>query len=86
MSDTESWTKTEHVVRTVWSEVLGVEDIQKDGDFFALGGDSLLMIDMLFALNDALGVELDPGLLFEGSSLVEFAGLVDQHLLTTSVG
>ncbi|OXM56486.1 non-ribosomal peptide synthetase [Amycolatopsis thailandensis] len=48
----------ERLVTAIWSDVLGVERVGVDDDFFDLGGDSLLGIRVLARLRDALGAEV----------------------------
>ena len=69
-------TQIEARVEAVWKEMLNVEGIAPDQSFFEAGGDSLLMIDMLFRLNSELGVEIDPGFLFEDPTLHGFSALI----------
>ncbi|EEJ9528696.1 non-ribosomal peptide synthetase, partial [Salmonella enterica subsp. enterica serovar Rubislaw] len=37
----------EQHIAAVWAEVLGLADVQRDADFYALGGDSLLLSRMI---------------------------------------
>ncbi|WP_081317056.1 non-ribosomal peptide synthetase [Xanthomonas translucens] len=48
----------EHVLATLWSELLGVEQVGRNDDFFALGGHSLLAVQLISRLRERLGVEL----------------------------
>lgn len=59
----------ENAIRSIWNEILGSADIGPDSDFFDLGGDSILALNMLFRVHADLGVELPPGTLFENASL-----------------
>jgi acyl carrier protein len=70
-------TPTELVVAKIWRKELSVTDIDVNGDFFALGGDSIQMLTMLFHVKQAFGVELSPGVIFENSSLQRFSLIVD---------
>ncbi|MBK9180800.1 MAG: amino acid adenylation domain-containing protein [Acidimicrobiales bacterium] len=46
------------VVRQVWAELLGVDDVVDDVTFFDLGGHSLLALRLLAAVEDRTGVAL----------------------------
>jgi len=50
--------KVEQAVATIWQEVLGVESIGRDDDFFDLGGHSLLALKALLRVNQACGCTL----------------------------
>ncbi|MFJ7905956.1 amino acid adenylation domain-containing protein [Kitasatospora sp. NPDC096204] len=48
----------EAAVGQLWAELLGVEHVGPDGDFFALGGTSLLAMEMLARARIMFGVEV----------------------------
>jgi acyl carrier protein len=52
-------------VRAAWSEALGVADVEDEDDFFALGGHSLLVVEVVEAVERATGVEIPIALFFE---------------------
>ncbi|AUI58295.1 non-ribosomal peptide synthetase [Amycolatopsis sp. BJA-103] len=54
----------ERLVTEIWSDVLGVERVGVDDDFFDLGGDSLLGIRVVARLRDALGADVPARLVF----------------------
>ena len=47
----------------VWAEVLGIDEVSPEADFFALGGTSLLAVELLWRLADETGVRLPMQLL-----------------------
>ncbi len=51
-------TKTEGALAEIWTEVLGVEPIGRDDDFFAVGGHSLRATQILALARARFGVEL----------------------------
>ncbi|MER7765242.1 condensation domain-containing protein, partial [Streptomyces sp. NPDC097619] len=55
-------------------EVLGVEKVGIHDNFFDLGGDSILSIQVVSRARRALGVKLSPRLLFEAPTVAELAG------------
>jgi len=42
----------------IWSELLGIERVGVNDDFFELGGDSLLAVEMTSAMFDRLGIDV----------------------------
>lgn len=60
----------------IWEEFLGVENIQKDDDFFDLGGNSLVAVQLFDELKRKLDVRLPLSTLFEAPTIAEFAELI----------
>lgn len=48
----------ERLLAESWSEVLGVDKVGVDDDFFALGGDSLQMTQIIGRVREKCGAEL----------------------------
>ncbi|HEV8693705.1 MAG TPA: amino acid adenylation domain-containing protein, partial [Lysobacter sp.] len=71
-------TATEHAVLAVWRDVLGREDLGADDDFFAVGGDSLLTLPLVFKLHAALGVEVPLQSVFAAPTVAGLARTIDQ--------
>lgn len=68
----------EDAVHGIWADILGLDNISPDSDFFDLGGDSILALNMLFRVHGDLGVELPPDTLFENPSLRLFTAAVSE--------
>jgi amino acid adenylation domain-containing protein len=66
-------TPVEEVLAGIWSEVLRVERVGADDDFFALSGHSLLAAQVGYRVREAFGVELPLSRLFERTTLAELA-------------
>lgn len=71
-------TALEQEMAAVWAEVLGVEKVGMEDNFFDLGGHSLLATIMLSRMHQAFGIELPLRTLFEAGSLRTFAAFVTQ--------
>ncbi len=67
-------TPTEELLAGIWCEVLGVDRVGVHDDFFALGGDSILSIQVISRARNA-GVEIDPGDFFQYPVVAELARL-----------
>ncbi|WP_016698541.1 condensation domain-containing protein, partial [Actinoalloteichus spitiensis] len=69
-------TDTEKVLCEVWSEVLGVDPVGIDADFFALGGDSILSLKAVSRARDALGTNISARALFDHPTVAGLAAQV----------
>ncbi|HEX6357656.1 condensation domain-containing protein, partial [Actinophytocola sp.] len=73
-------TPLEATVARIWAEVLGVDQVGAGDNYFALGGDSILSIQVVSRLRDALGVDVRPLTLFTHSTVEALAAaLGDQR-------
>ncbi len=65
---------TEALVAGLWRELLHVEDVGVEDDFFNLGGHSILATRMISLLEDRSGLRVPLRTLFAHSVLADFAG------------
>jgi amino acid adenylation domain-containing protein len=70
-------TPVEEVLAGIWAEVLGVERVGADDNFFELSGHSLLATQVAYRVRQAFGVELPLRRLFERATLAELAREVE---------
>ncbi|WP_265584077.1 amino acid adenylation domain-containing protein [Chitinimonas koreensis] len=70
-------TPTEQKLAAVWAEVLKLERVGADDDFFALGGHSLLATQVASKLRAAFGADLALRTLFEATTLAALAERLD---------
>ena len=73
-------TPIEEIVAGIWSEVLRLPAISRNGNFFNLGGHSLLVTQVLARVRDYLKIELPVRSIFEAPSLAEFSQVVQEQL------
>jgi acyl carrier protein len=59
-----------------WKELLGVEQVGLDDDFFALGGHSLVGVRLLAKIKRTYRVDLQLAVLFESSTVRQLAEVV----------
>ena len=72
-------TPTEKIVAAVFAEVLGMDRVGVDDDFFALGGDSLIAIRVSARLQLALGRDVPVRYLFDASTVGGLADYLHRH-------
>lgn len=70
-------TKTEELIAGIWRESLGDVEIHADSNFFALGGDSLTMLTVLFRIGEIFAIDLPPGVFFLASSLKDLCERIE---------
>lgn len=75
-----SLTPIEEIVSGVWCEVLRLPSVARNGNFFNLGGHSLLVTQVLARTREYLGVELPIRSLFEAPTLAQFARLIEEQI------
>ncbi|MFF5204857.1 SDR family NAD(P)-dependent oxidoreductase [Streptosporangium sp. NPDC000396] len=68
----------EATIARVWSDGLGVSRVGIDDDFFELGGNSLIAVQLIAALRKAVGVKLPMRSLFESPTVAELAVVVER--------
>lgn len=71
--------ETEHMVAAIWSEVLGVDDIGVDDDFFRLGGHSLLATQVVSRVQSQLAADVPLRSFFDMPTVAELAEEVESR-------
>ena len=64
------------VIRALWKEALGVEDIRETDDFFALGGHSLGLVQVAAQLRESLRIDLPLSALIERTTVASWTRAV----------
>ncbi|MFF8700631.1 amino acid adenylation domain-containing protein [Streptomyces albidoflavus] len=78
-------TPTEHLLATTWATVLGTEEVGIHDNFFDLGGDSILSIQVISHARRA-GLQLTSKLMFTHQTIAELASVVRHAEPETSGG
>ncbi|WP_433794670.1 condensation domain-containing protein [Actinoplanes sp. CA-252034] len=68
---------TERLLARLWSRVLGVESVGPEDDFFALGGDSIGVLELFTALAPHRAALPRPTVLYRHRTLAELAAVID---------
>jgi acyl carrier protein len=73
-------TPVEEAVAAIWADVLGIERVGADDDFFALGGHSLLATQIIAQIRSNLSVNLPLHSLFTAPTVATLAAQVVQMM------
>lgn len=68
-------------VAGLWQELLGLDQIGRNDEFFSLGGDSLMGVKMIGRLRKMFGVEVSLRQAFDNMTVVRVAELIDESFL-----
>ncbi|HEX6289377.1 MAG TPA: amino acid adenylation domain-containing protein, partial [Herpetosiphonaceae bacterium] len=74
---------TEAVLATIWADVLRLDRVGIHDHFFALGGDSILTIQIIARAHQA-GVHLTPRQIFQHPTIAQLAAVAGTPLLTVA--
>jgi acyl carrier protein len=74
-------TPQEKILADIWSEVLGIERVGIDENFFALGGHSLLATQIIHRINQTFQVDLPMRVIFDESTIAGLSLLVEETLV-----
>ena len=75
---------TEQKLAKIWSDVLGIEKVSTRDNFFALGGDSILAIQIV-ARAQSVGLKMTPAQFFESLTIQKLATVVEDQTQLNSV-
>ena len=81
----EARTETERAVAKMWADLLGIEAVGAEDDFFELGGNSLLLMQVSVRLRADLDVALSMRELFDTPTAATLAERVDSMRLVDDV-
>jgi NAD(P)-dependent dehydrogenase (short-subunit alcohol dehydrogenase family)/acyl carrier protein len=70
--------ETETRIADLWGAYLGIEQVGVHDPFFDLGGNSLVGMAMVLAIEKELGVTIAPAVLFEHPTVAEFATALER--------
>ncbi len=69
----------EQVVAAVWAEVLDVDAVTADDNFFDLGGQSLLASQVALRLRDALNIDVPERALFDWPTVAGLSAALPRY-------
>ncbi len=79
-------TSTEETVADIWMDVLDLDQVDVNDNFFDLGGHSLLAIHSQASIQDEFGIDLPLRTLFEAVTVRELAKVIDGMKSRTESG
>ena len=71
-------TATESLLAQIWSEILGLDRISVEDNFFTLGGHSLQATRVVARMRDAFKMDVPLPLLFQATTIAKLAEVVEQ--------
>ncbi|MGA4721895.1 amino acid adenylation domain-containing protein [Fictibacillus nanhaiensis] len=74
-------TKIEIAIHKIWTEVLGVEKISIDDDFFDIGGQSLLVAKIVYKISDLFKIDLPIRVIFKEPTISGMAKMIEKVLI-----
>ncbi len=77
-------TPIQETLAAVWAEVLGLERVGIEDNFFDLGGHSLLAVRMLARVQEAFGLEIPLGRVFDSATIRDLATVITEALVLES--
>ncbi|WP_275580485.1 non-ribosomal peptide synthetase [Mycobacterium riyadhense] len=78
-------TPTEEVLADIYAEVLGLDRVGVDDSFFDLGGDSLLGMRAIAAINASLGAHLPVRILFDAPTVAGLSQQLRTHVSSVDI-
>ncbi|MDA5107870.1 condensation domain-containing protein, partial [Brevibacillus thermoruber] len=71
-------TKTEEELTEVWKKMLNLDHVNADDNFFDLGGDSVIAIQLMSRINKRFSVEISPRRFFEEPTVASLARIIEE--------
>ena len=72
-------TRTEKIIAKLWQEQLGAAELNREDDFFTVGGDSLAAISFISGAEEHFGINMQISDIFEHSQLCRLAEWIDSQ-------
>src|SRR5271166_5883348 len=68
---------TEETLAAIWSKLLAMDKVSRHDNFFALGGHSLMAVQVIARVRQAFAVEMPLRAMFNAPTIAEFSELVE---------
>ena len=73
----EKYTELENMVGKIWTEALGLEEINIYDDFYGMGGDSILAINIVSGIKNLTNYDINISDFFDNPSVYDFARFIE---------
>jgi amino acid adenylation domain-containing protein len=73
-------TEVEEALAQIWKQVLRLDCVGVDDDFFDIGGDSLYATQVVIRVNRAFGVDLAVRAIFDAPTIASLAATLGEHI------
>ena len=74
-----AWDDTASQLARIWEKLLGIESVGLDEDYFDLGGDSVLIIQLFSQIERVFNIKLPVGTIFEAPTVGELARILREN-------
>ncbi len=81
---TEPQTEVEQTLFNIWKKAFNRNDLSIHDSFLDLGGDSLMAVNMVFAIREAFQVDVPLNELFEAMTVSKLAEVVEQTIIESA--
>ena len=72
--------EVEEALAQIWEETLGMAQLDREDDFFGLGGNSLLSMRLVDKIAERFGIQLTVVALFQHPTIRAIAALIEDSL------
>ncbi|EPR13629.1 SDR family NAD(P)-dependent oxidoreductase, partial [Ruminiclostridium papyrosolvens] len=73
----ETYTEIEKIVGKIWIEALGLDEINIYDDFYGMGGDSILAINIVSGIKNLMNLDINISDFFDNPSVYDFAKFIE---------
>ncbi|MCX8128634.1 MAG: condensation domain-containing protein, partial [Clostridia bacterium] len=80
------YSETEKAVAEVWGEILGFDELDVNDDFYDLGGDSIIAMNIANTLNNKLNINIKVSELLRCLTISELGVFIDKKLSENTTG
>ena len=68
------------MIEEIWQEQLGIDMIERRENFFELGGNSLIAVQIIARIRDELGIGLSAQDIFKAPTIAKMADLIEDSM------